>query len=403
MLDTLARPFTEGFRVFFLAAGLFGVASLAYWELWLGVHAAGGMVTGTPFAMAPHLWHAHEMIWGFAGAVLGGFFLTAVPNWTGGRPAAVPFLAAVSGVWLAGRLAVWVSGTLDPWLVAAADLAFLPLLAAKLVAMLVRRPKPQNVMLIGLLSLLWAGNLMVHLDWTGLWPGAAWEGMRAGLLTVAAMIAVVGGRITPAFTRNALRRRGRETGLPRETGPLDRLGLASAILLPVLVLLGAPETALAAAALAAGGLHAARLAGWRGLAVLDEPLLWSMHAAYALLAAGYLALALAYWAGTSEVAALHVLGIGAIGGMTLTVMSRASLGHTGRALTAPRPVVAAFAMLLAATGLRAAGSYGGLDLYYATMLAAGALWIGAFGLFLATFWGPLTRPRPDRQAEGGGA
>jgi len=402
MLDTLIRPFTQGFRVFFLAAGMFAVAALAYWELWLGVHAAGGMVTATPFAMAPHLWHAHEMIWGFAGAVLGGFFLTAVPNWTGGRPAAVPFLAAVSTVWLGGRLAVWVSGTLDPWLVAAIDLAFLPLLASKLVALLLRRPKPQNLMLVGLLGLLWSANLLVHLDWTGLWPGAASQGMRAGLLTVAAMIAIVGGRITPAFTRNALRRRGRESGLPRETGMLDRLGLASVILLAVLALADAPEVALAAAALAAGALQAARLAGWRGLAVLDDPLLWSMHAAYALLAAGYLALALAYAAGMSEVAALHVLGIGAVGGMTLTVMSRASLGHTGRALIAPRPVVAAFLLLVAATLLRAWGSYAGIEVYYAAMLGAGALWIAAFALFLGAFWAPLTEARPDGQACEGG-
>ena len=147
----LVTPFTEGFRVFFLAAGLFAVAALVYWELWLAIHAAGGMVTATPFAHPPHLWHAHEMIWGYAGAVLGGFFLTAVPNWTGGRPAAAPFLLAVSGLWLAGRAAVWVSGSLDPWLVAAVDLAFLPVLASKLVAMLIRRPKPQNLMLVGLL------------------------------------------------------------------------------------------------------------------------------------------------------------------------------------------------------------------------------------------------------------
>ena len=398
MLDTLKRPFSEGFRVFFLAAGVFAVAALAYWELWLGVHAAGGMVTATPFAPAPHLWHAHEMIWGFAGAVIGGFFLTAVPNWTGGRAAAVPFLMAASGLWLAGRLAVWLSGTLDPWLVAAVDLAFLPVLASKLVVMLIRRPKPQNVMLVSLLALLWSGNLLVHLDWTAAWPGAAWAGMRAGLLTVAAMIAVVGGRITPAFTRNALRRAGEEADLPREAGPLDRTGIGAAILLPMLFLAGAGEPAIAAVAVVAGALQTVRLAGWRALAVRGEPLLWSMHAAYALLASGYLALGLAYGAGFSEVAALHILGIGAVGGMTLTVMTRAALGHTGRELTAPPPVVAAFLMLVAATVLRAAGSYGGLELYYGAMLASGALWIGAFLLFLAALWAPLTAPRSARAA-----
>ncbi len=390
----------EGFRVFFLAAGIFSILAMAYWELWIGVHAAGGMVTGTPFAHAPHHWHAHEMIWGYGAAVLGGFFLTAVPNWTGGRGAAAPFLALVAGLWLAGRAAVWLSGVLPPVLVAAVDLAFLPVLGLRLARMLARRPKPQNVMMLGLLALFWAGNLAVHLDWTGATPGAAEAGLRAGLLTLTAMIAVIGGRIVPAFTTNAMRKAGRETGLPRSDPRLDVGAIAATIALPALILAGAPDAATAPAAGLAGLLLAARLAGWRGLWTRRAALLWTMHLAYAVLAAGYLALAAALAGLASEVAALHILGIGAIGGMTLTVMSRASLGHTGRPLVAPRPVVAAFLALVAATLLRAAASYGVIDLYYPATLAAGALWMLAFALFLGVFWPVLTEPREPRQGAG---
>jgi len=388
----LRLVFSEGFRVFFLAAGIFAVAAMSFWLVWLGAQAAGGAAPA-PFAPAPPLWHAHEMIWGYAGAVLGGFFLTAAPNWTGARPSALPFLALVSGLWLAGRLAVAASGWLPPGLVAVVDLAYLPVLASKLAAMLIRRPKPQNVMFLGMIALLWAGNLAVHLAWTGLVPGAEIAGIHAGLLTLAALIAIIGGRITPAFTRNALRRAGVGTALPRETGRRDALGIAAAILLAVLALAGAPEPWLAGTALAAGALQGLRLAGWRAMATLDQPILWSMHLAYGVLVLGYLALGAAFALGTGVTAGLHVLGIGAIGAMTLTVMSRASLGHTGRALALPRPVVAGVAALVAATLLRAAGSWAGAGWYWTAMLGAAALWVAAFGLWLACLWSPLTRPR----------
>ncbi|GMG84392.1 NnrS family protein [Paralimibaculum aggregatum] len=396
MMGPLRIVFGEAFRVFFLAAALFAVAAMVYWEVWLGVHAAGGMVTRTAFAPPPHHWHAHEMIYGYGAAVLGGFFLTAVPNWTGGRTAPLPFLAAVAGLWLLGRAAVWASGGLAPWLVAIADLAFAPALGLRLALMLARRPKPQNLMVLALLAIFWSGNLAVHLDWTGVWPGAAEAGLRAGLLTLTALIAVIGGRIIPAFTTNAMRKAGRETGLPRTGRRLDAPAVAAAILLPLLLLAGAPEPALAGAAGATGLLALLRLAGWRGWWTRHAPILWTMHLAYLLLGLGYLALAAAQLGLASEVGALHLLAIGGIGGMTLTVMTRAGLGHSGRPLAAPPAVVAGFLCLLGATGLRALASFGSLAAYYPATLGAGALWITAFALFLTALWEPLTTARPDR-------
>jgi len=384
-MTAVARLFGEGFRVFFLAAGLYAVFALIVWEGWIGIHAAGGMVTGLPFAPAPHLWHAHEMIFGFGLAAVGGFLLTAVPNWTGAAPARHGFVTLAAGLWLLGRVAMWYSAHLPPALVAVADLAFLPALAARVLGQLGLRPKPQNLMFPGLLALIWAGNLMTHLEWSGLAGDTLWAGLRLGLLGLCAMIAILGGRVTPAFTRNAMTRAGHTGRLPVSRPPLDVAGIASAIALPLAYLLALPDPTTGGLAVLAGLAALARLSGWRGGRTLGQPILWSLHLGYLMLGFGYLALGLAQFGIGSEVAAIHLLGIGAAGGMSLAVMSRASLGHTGRALVAPGPVAAAYALVPLAAVVRAAGSVWP-DLYYPAVLGAGALWIFAFTLYLATLW-----------------
>ncbi len=385
----------EGMRVFFLAAGLYALFSVAVWVWILVLQAAGATAPDLPFAAPPSLWHAHEMVFGYACAVLGGFFLTAVPSWTGEKSARAAFLTVLALLWLAGRLAVWWSGALPTGLVAAADLAFLPVLAARIAVQLVKRPKPQNLMFLALLALVWAGNLMVHLDWSDLWPGAAPRGLRVGLLAVASMIAVIGGRVIPAFTRNAMLRTGRETGLPVCRKPAEGAGIAAAILLPVCVALGLPDPALAMVALIAGLAQAVRLAGWRGGWTLGQPILWGLHLAFAMLAAGYLALAASLAGMFGETAALHLTGIGAVGGMTLAMMTRAALGHTGRPLVAARPVALSYGLVALAALVRVAGGWwaGGGGWYLGAMLVSGALWLLAFGLFVAVYWSILTQPR----------
>ena len=388
----------EGFRVFFLATVLWGLFAIAVWEHWLGIHAIGGMIVHTPYASPPHLWHAHEMVFGYSSAALGGFLLTAVPNWTGGATARTKVIAFLAAVWLAGRSAVWFSAALDPMLVAAIDLAFLPLLAVKLLVMLIARPKPQNMMFLGLLSLLWIGNLFVHLDWLG-WGGPGAEaGLYGGLLAVCAMIAVLGGRVTPAFTRNAMRRAEVAGALPVSRNSLDAIGIVFAILLAVLVLLGAKASILGGVALVTGAVQIARLAGWRTGWTLSRPILWSLHLGFAMLGVGYVATGLAWLGLGSQVAALHLLGIGAIGGMTLAVMSRAILGHTGRPLIASKAVALAYGLMALAAAFRWAGSSIGIEHYFALMLMSGALWITALGLFLLSLWPALSSPRVPRPA-----
>lgn len=386
--------FRDGWRVFFLAAGLYAVFAMLVWLVWLGVQAGGGTIDPLPFAAAPQSWHGHEMIFGFATAALGGFFLTAVPNWTGAKSAPARFIAIVSGLWLAGRIAVWFSGSLPPVLVAAIDLAFLPILAAKVLTQLLKRPKPQNMMFLLLLTLVWCANLLVHLDWTGAAATEA-QGLRAGLLAICAMIAVLGGRVTPAFTRNALLRANPDAALPATRKPLEALGIALPLLTAVAVLLGAPDPIAGLLAVGAGLAAGARLAGWRSLSTLGDPIVWALHLGYAMLAVGLVAWGLAGLGWGSEVAALHILGIGAIGGMTIAVMSRASIGHSGRGLHAPLPVAVAYTLIPASVLLRWVASTWPGTFYYAGTLGAGLLWSLAFTLYLVALWPIWTSPRPS--------
>ena len=344
---------TAGFRVFFLAAALYAIAAMAFWLGLLAVQATGGDVASTAFDAAPQLWHAHEMIFGFATAAIAGFFLTAVPNWTGAPPVGPVLVTAAAALWLAGRVAVFFSATLPAWAVATIDLAFLPLLAAIALTQLARNPKPANLMVAAMLALLWAGDVLVHLDWAGLAAGDAERGLRVGLLTIAALIAIIGGRVTPAFTRNALA----PLPVPPTPGPLNAATIAAAIALPVLTLAAAPDALIGATAFVAAVAQTRRVAGWRGLHTLRRPILWSLHLPGIMLALGWFALGLAAFGAFDEIAALHMIGIGAIGGMVLSMMGRAGLGHSGRPLVFGPGLASACALLPAAALLRAAGSF----------------------------------------------
>lgn len=388
-MTTLIRIFSEGFRVFFLAAGIFAAFAMLVWGL-----DVAGLLAAPSGAVSPLDWHAHEMIFGYGSAALGGFLLTAVPNWTGTPGARQGFVTGAALLWLAGRVAVWNGAALPPTAVAMIDLAFVPVIALKILLQLLKRPKPQNMMFLLFLTLFWVANLLVHLDWAGAVPGLGAIGLRAGLITLCALIAVLGGRITPAFTRNAMKRENLpEAQWPQSFPALEKASLGLALLLPMLVLLPLPAPVSGAAALALGAVQAARLARWRWRWCLTRPILLALHLALASLAAGMLVWGLARLGLGNEVAALHLLGIGAVGGMTLAVMSRAALGHSGRPLVAPPPVALAYLLIPAAALLRWAGA--GIP---AALLAAAALWVLAFGLFSLSLWGALSGPTGHSKA-----
>lgn len=394
----IRRLFSEGFRTFFLTACLFSLLVMAVWLAWLVAQARGG-VLDLPVSLPASHWHAHEMIFGYGGAVLAGFFLTAVPNWTGGKSAPQRFIVLAFGLWLAGRLAMAFSAALPPVLVAVVDLSFLPLLAAKIAAQLIQRPKPAQLILLSALVLFWLANLSVHLEILGALPNGIPNGLRAGLMTLAAFIIILGGRVTPGFTRNAMVAAGRLNGHPQNPPALAVLAIAPALALIPAILLGLPPGISALLALIAGAAALLRVSLWRGLWTKSRPILWALHLSYGLNAAGLLAYGLACLNIGSDIAALHLLAIGGVGGMTLAMLSRASLGHAGRPLLAPKPVALAYALLPLAAALRFAASTWPA-LYTVETLTAAALWLLAFTLATTALLPVWLLPRPPRAPAG---
>ncbi|WP_050603736.1 NnrS family protein [Ruegeria sp. 6PALISEP08] len=396
MSSAVTRIFSEGFRVFFLSAGIYGVFAGIAWGVWLA--SLDGLLpyVEQSYAMPPVMWHAHEMIFGYATAALGGFFLTAVPNWTGAPEARARFITFVALIWMAGRLAVWFSAALPSLAVALIDLSFVPILALKVASQLIRRPKPQNMVFLYLLSLIWVSNLMVHLEWVGVTSDTLNIGVRAGLLALCSMIAILGGRITPAFTRNAMKRAGEpEASWPVSVPGLEKAAMVLALLLPLLVLVLDVGPVAGICALVLGGVQLLRMARWRAGWALRQPILIALHLGLGMLALGLVLWGLSALGLGNEVGAIHILGIGCVGGMTLAVMSRAALGHSGRPLVASSPMVVAYVLMAAAALVRWLGS-GLTGGYLAAMLTADGLWIAATALYLFAMWPALTGPRVAR-------
>jgi uncharacterized protein involved in response to NO len=391
--------FARGFRPFFLLAGVYAVLSVGAWVLLIRGWAA------LPTGFSPPFWHGHEMLFGYAAAAMAGFLLTAVPNWTGTRPLQGRPLGGLVALWLAGRIAVWAGAALPPVWVAAVDLAFLPVLALLMARVLWPARKPKNFAFVALLALLFVANLHGYVPLLG-------EREDAGLVlavdVMVLLIVIVGGRITPSFTSGALRQR--DGAPPVTTYPwLERLAILSTLGVVMADLFALPAAAVGALALLAGGANAARLLGYRTRHTLRQPIVWSLHLGYAWAVLGLLLKGLAAFsvaefsrqafAGVTipATAALHALTVGAIGTMTLAVMSRAALGHTGRPLVAPAPVVWAYGLITLAALVRVFTPIFLPALYLEAIVGSGALWVAAFALYLAAYTPILIRPRADGQ------
>jgi len=382
--------FGRGFRPFFLCTGLYAALAVGAWlAIWLGAARA-------PSWQSPLWWHGHEMAFGVAAAAIAGFLTTAVPVWTGGTALAGRPLAALVLLWLAGRAAFWATDLLPGWLIAAIDGSFLPALAIVLARTLWGSGQSWNYGIVVVVSLLALANATMHAGFLGLVPAdVAGRALRAGIDGIVVLLLVVGGRITPAFTTNALRRWG-STQTARSFAWLDRLAIGAALLLFIGELM-APRSPWSGAPAAIAGLAAAaRLAGWRSWAVRRDPLLWSLHAGMAWIAVGLLLVAAGdLGAPVPPTAGLHALTAGAIGTTILAVMTRVGLGHTGRALVLPPGAIASYWLVHAAALLRVVAAFATGPVQLALLVASGLAWIGAFGLFVLLYWPILSRPRPD--------
>jgi len=378
--------FSAGFRPFFFLAAAWSAIAI---PVWLCVY-AGEVVL--PSALAPNLWHVHEMIYGFAFAAIAGFLLTAIPNWTGRLPIRGTPLATLAALWLAGRVAVLASGVIGSIPAAAIDLAFPVAFVAVIARELIAGRNWRNLPMLVALTLLLCGSTLVHLEAMGLAPSAS-LGNRLGMATVLMLIALVGGRIVPSFTRNWLAKARPKGCLPAQAGKFDMAALlvtAAGLIAWVAV----PDSAAAPwLALFAGIAVALRLSRWCGLATLREPLVFILHMGYGWLALGLLLLG---FNGLHPVlpatAALHALTAGAIGTMTLAVMTRATLGHSGRALNAGPGTISIYALVTLAAVLRVGSPLAGAEALALTWVA-GAAWSAAFGLFAILYGRFLIGPR----------
>ncbi len=383
---------TYGFRPFFLGAGVWAAVAMLLWVPML----SGDLTLPTSFD--PVSWHAHEFLFGYLTAVVAGFLLTAVPNWTGRLPIVGWPLGALFGLWLMGRVAVALSLYLPPLAVALADLAMPLALAAGIGREIVLGRNWRNLIVLAMLGMLILGNGLFHLEAARGQYAAQGQGLRIGLGAVMMMIAVIGGRIVPSFTRNWLVRRG-PGRLP--VPPMQRFDVLSLLVLlaALLVWVMLPDHPVTGVLLLlAGGLHAARLARWAGGRTLAEPLVAVLHLAYAFLPLGALALAAGILVPglVGLAAAQHLWMGGAAGLMTLAVMTRATLGHTGQPLTAGRGTIALYAALVGAVLARfAAGLWpDGASVLY---MVAGTGWIAAFAGFALIYGRLLLRLPAVRQ------
>jgi len=377
----------QGFRPFFLAAGLWAAGALA---LWIGVLAMGLAIPSRFDALS---WHVHEMLFGFVNAAVAGFLLTAIPNWTGRLPVRGAPLALLAGLWLLGRIACFISALLAPWLAVAADLSFPALLVAVVAREIIAGRNWRNLPMVLPVTVLGIANLLMHLEADGLAlpVGLGW---RLGLAAVIVLISVVGGRILPSFTRNWLAKRP-GADLPAGHGWVDKAALGSLhagllgwAFLPDFQPIG---LLLVIAAL----LNLWRLLRWRGRRTAAEPLLLILHIGYGwlVLGAGLLGLSMLD-ADLPQSAAIHALTAGATGTMILAVMTRATRGHTGRALSADRATSVIYLLVSLAAITRVLAAFATAWMM-PLLILSGSLWIAAFTGFLS--YGPmLLGSRPIR-------
>lgn len=379
-----------GFRPFFFLGAVWAGLAMV---IWIGMLA--GLFT-LPSAFDPVSWHAHEFLFGYLSAIIAGFLLTAVPNWTGRLPVVGWQLGGLVAIWVLGRIAMAGSALIPAPIVITVDLAFPIVLGGLILREIVVGRNWKNLIVVALLAGFALGNLLYHLEALRGGIPAQGIGLRLGLAVGVMMISVIGGRVVPSFTRNWLVKAGSEA---RPAAPMQRfdkvvlLGTLTGLLLWVIL----PEhwvTGFALVLIAVAQMT--RLLRWQSIRTGAEPLVWVLHAGYAFIPLGALMLALGILVPDQfgTVAMQHIWMAGAIGLMTLAVMTRATLGHTGQALHAGAGTTALFIALIASVVARlSAGIWpeSAMPLYYLSAL----LWIGTFAGF-AVLYGPLLlRAKPS--------
>lgn len=372
--------FSFGFRPFFLMGALWAAIAVPLWMWSLHGGGPGGLTRD---------WHVHEMLFGFLAAIVAGFLTTAVPNWTGRMPVIGAPLAGLAALWIAGRAAMLIPGIPTP-LAAAVDSAFLLVFAAVIWREVLSGRNWRNLPVCGLVSLLALANVAFHLT-RGLWDPAVGE--RMAMAAAAILIALIGGRIVPSFTRNWLRSQA-ITAQPAVFGPVDRVALTLTVAAAAAWMLLPLSVATGGLLILAGAANLLRLTRWRGWLAGREPLVWILHLGYGWLGVALLLIGLSVLDPlVPRTAGVHALTAGAIGVMTLAVMTRATRGHTGRPLAAGSGTLAIYLAVNAAALVRGAAPFAG-EAQTALLVVSALLWSGAFGGFALVYRQMLTTRRP---------
>ncbi len=373
-----AALFALGFRPFYLLAAVFAALAVPAWT----AAQAGWRLP----ARIDVLWHMHEMVFGFTAAVVVGFLYTAGYNWTRLWTPRGWRLAAIAGLWVAGRVALVAA---PPPLAALVDVAFLPVAAIPLYRVLRQSGNRRNMFLVGLLALLALANALYHaavLGWLDIDPLAPVHG---AIMLVVVIETAIGGRVIPMFTANAL-----PGAKPVQDARVDRAALGLTAAAGAAWASGLPAPAGAALACAAAAAQALRLAGWKPWRTWRHPLLWILHLSYAWIPAGLLLLALAQAGLAAQGAAVHVLTVGALAGLIAGMITRTALGHTGRPLRAGRAECLMYVLVQAAVVARFAAAVAPAWRMPCLVLAT-ACWSGAFLAYAAAYAPRLLAPRPD--------
>jgi len=383
LLQTGPVLFSYGFRPFFLGGAIWATISMALWIAalsgWIDIAADYGL----------YAWHAHEMLFGFGSAILAGFFLTAVPNWTGRLPVSGWPLACLFFIWCAGRAGMLFPGWTGIPVAVTLETLFLPALLIISAREIIAGKQWKNLKVLISLGVLTAANIGFHYETLAI--GAPDHASRFGISAYVILISIIGGRIIPSFTRNWLAKQG-ATRFPIPFGRLDMLTiLCTATALMAWSVLAEGRIVAAAGSIAAA-LQFARLYRWRGWTTMAEPLVTILHLAYLFVPLGLIAVTLSALGWIDRASAMHVLTVGTMSSMMLAVMTRATRGHTGRELTSSNTTRLCYLAIIACALVRPLSAVipGKLDLIYAS---AGMLWLAAFGLYLFEYGPMLTRIR----------
>jgi len=382
--------FAYGFRPFFFLAGAFAVLSITAWVgMYLGYFSLN-------IQSPPILWHVHEMLFGYTAATIAGFFLTVIPNWTSAKAQKGVVLMILTALWLLGRVVEWGQGGMPYVWVAAVDMSFLLVLTFVVARPLINKQYRRQLMFVPILLCLIASNAMMHMSIMGLGKiGIDWatHGTTLALDAVIVLITVMGGRVTPSFTSSFLGHDNPDIKVIQNPR-LDRAVMIATWGLLIVDQAMGPSLISGITFIVVGILHFIRLWGWQGLRTLGQPILWVLHLGYLWLVIGLIFKGLADIGLVATASALHALAIGAIGTMTLGIMSRASLGHTGRAISPHFLTVVAYGLVSLSAAFRVAVAFIP-DVSDVLVMLSGGLWVLGFLLFFIIYAPILMSPRLD--------